>query len=211
VTTYSDLKTQIQDYCQNTETTFVTHLDTFITTAEDRIYHEVRLPNFRKNSTGATTASNQYLSAPTDFLAPHSLAVVDGGSHTYLLNKDVNFIREAYPAVGTEAVPRLYALFDHNTFLLGPTPDDAYTMELHYFYRPETIVTATNTWLGDNFPSILLYACLVEAYTFMKGEEDLIKLYQTQYRQSLGRLKVLGEGKDLRDSYRSGEPRMPVT
>jgi hypothetical protein len=186
-------------------------IDTFIEQAEQRIYNSVQFPNFRRNQTGTTTASNEYLSAPADFLGSYSLAVIDGsGNYNYLLNKDVNFIREAYPGPSTEGLPKYYALFDNNTFILGPTPDDAYSVEIHYFYYPESIVTASTTWLGDNFDSALLYGALVEAYTYMKGEQDVIALYNKRYEEAMILAKRLGDGMERRDAYRSGQTRMSV-
>ena len=186
-------------------------IDTFIQQAEQRIYNSVQFPNFRRNQTGTTTASNEYLSAPADFLGSYSLAVIDGsGNYNYLLNKDVNFIREAYPGPSTEGLPKYYALFDNNTFILGPTPDDAYSVEIHYFFYPESIVTASTTWLGDNFDSALLYGALVEAYTYMKGEQDVIANYNKRYEEAMILAKRLGDGMERRDAYRSGQTRMSV-
>jgi len=186
-------------------------IDTFIEQAEQRIYNSVQFPNFRRNQTGTTTASNEYLSAPDDFLGSYSLAVIDGsGNYNYLLNKDVNFIREAYPGPSTEGLPKYYALFDNNTFILGPTPDDAYSVEIHYFYYPESIVTASTTWLGDNFDSALLYGALIEAYTYMKGEQDVIANYNKRYEEAMILAKRLGDGMERRDAYRSGQTRMSV-
>ena len=186
-------------------------IDTFIEQAEQRIYNSVQFPNFRRNQTGTTTASNEYLSAPADFLGSYSLAVIDGsGNYNYLLNKDVNFIREAYPGPSTEGLPKYYALFDNNTFILGPTPDYAYSVEIHYFYYPESIVTASTTWLGDNFDSALLYGALIEAYTYMKGEQDVIALYNKRYEEAMILAKRLGDGMERRDAYRSGQTRMSV-
>ena len=186
-------------------------IDTFIRQAEQRIYNSVQFPNFRKNSTGTSTTNNKYLATPVDFLAVYSLAAIDGdGNYEYLLNKDVNFIRQAYPNPTATGIPRYYALWDDNTFILGPTPDAAYTLELHYFFYPESIVTASTTWLGDNFDSVLLYGCLLEAYTFMKGEPDVIAGYQKRYDEAMILAKRLGDGLERRDAYRSGQVRVPV-
>ena len=187
-------------------------IDTFIQQAEQRIFNSVQFPNFRKNQTGTTTGNNKYLATPVDFLAPYSLAVVDPttGDYEYLLNKDVNYIRAAYPGPTTTGVPKYYALFDNNTFILAPTPAANYTMELHYFYAPESIVTAGTTWLGDNFDSVLLYGSLVEAYTFMKGEPDVIAGYNKRYEEAMILAKRLGDGMDRRDAYRSGQVRLSV-
>jgi hypothetical protein len=185
-------------------------IDTFIRQAEQRIYNSVQFPNFRKNQTGTLTADNKYLEAPVDFLASYSLAVIDDGSYEFLLNKDVNYIRAAYPSPTDTGVPKYYAQFDDNTFILGPTPDAAYTVELHYFYAPESIVTAGNTWLGDNFDSALLYGSLLEAYTYMKGEPDVIANYSKRYEEAMILAKRLGDGMERRDAYRSGQVRMTV-
>ena len=208
---YSELVTEIQSYVENE---FVTaDINTFIQQAEQRIYNSVQLPAIRKNVTGSLTIGNKYLSVPTDWLATFSLAVIDAaGEYQYLLNKDVNFIRAAYPttAVLDRGLPEYYAIFDSNSFILGPTPDAAYTAELHYYYYPESIVTAGTTWLGDNYDSALLYGALVEANTFMKGEEDVMAVYQKRYEENMSLLKMLGDGKDRRDAYRSGQVRYPV-
>tara|TARA_R110000822_G_scaffold114065_2_gene245489 strand:+ start:138 stop:773 length:636 start_codon:yes stop_codon:yes gene_type:complete len=208
---YSELVTEIQSYVENEFAT--ADINTFIEQAEQRIYNTVQLPAIRKNVTGSTTTGNMYLSVPSDWLATFSLAVVDAiGEYRYLLNKDVNFIRAAYPttAVLDRGIPEYYAIFDSNSFILGPTPDAAYTVELHYYYYPESIVTAGTTWLGDNFDSALLYGALLEAYTYMKGEADVLEGYQQRYQEALALLKMLGDGKDRRDAYRSGQVRYPV-
>lgn len=208
---YSELVTEIQSYVENEFAT--ADINTFIEQAEQRIYNTVQLPAIRKNVTGSLTIGNKYLSVPTDWLATFSLAVIDAaGEYQYLLNKDVNFIRAAYPttAVLDRGLPEYYAIFDANSFILGPTPDAAYTAELHYYYYPESIVTAGTTWLGDNFDSALLYGALLEAYTYMKGESDVLQGYQQRYQEALALLKMLGDGKDRRDAYRSGQVRYPV-
>jgi hypothetical protein len=202
-----------------------TQINTFIKQAEQRIYNTVQFPSLRKNVTGTTTTNNKYLSCPGDFLAVYSLAVIDAtGSYEYLLNKDVNFIRQAYPQPTDTAIPKYYALFGPTTtndpspvitnelsFILGPTPNTAYSVELHYYYYPESIVTAGSTWLGDNFDSVLLYGSLVEGYTFMKGEADMIGLYEGKYKEALGLAKRLGDGMERQDAYRSGQYRQAVT
>ena len=205
--------TQFSDSAGSTGTfTSKEQIDTFIKQAEQRIYNSVQFPNFRKNQTGTTTASNKYLEAPVDFLASYSLAVVNPttSEYEYLLNKDVNYIRAAYPGPSTTGIPKYYAQFDNNTFILGPTPDAAYTVELHYFYYPESIVTASTTWLGDNFDSALLYGALVEAYTYMKGEPDVLANYSKRYEEAMILAKRLGDGMERRDAYRSGQVRMSV-
>ena len=175
---YSQLVAEINSYTENQYQT--ADIDTFIKQAEQRIYNAVQFPAIRKNMTGTTTTGNKYLTCPAGWLATFSLAVIDPvtNEYSYLLNKDVNFIRAAYPSPSDQGKPEYYALFDQNTFILGPTPDDNYTMELHFYYYPESIVTANTTWLGDNFDSALLYGALLEAYTYMKGEADVIGEYQ---------------------------------
>lgn len=206
---YSELVAAIQDYTENSFAT--ADINTFIEQAEQRIYNAVQLPALRKNVTGNTSPSNKYLACPSDWLATYSLAVIDGdGNYEYLLNKDVNFIRQAYPSPNDTAIPQYYAQFDQNTFILGPTPDATYTMELHYFYYPESIVTANTSWLGDNFDSALLYGSLLEAYTYMKGESDVLAVYKQRYDEAMQLLKQLGDGKNRRDAYRSGQVRYPV-
>jgi hypothetical protein len=187
-------------------------VNTFIQQAEQRIYNSVQLPVFRKNVTGLVTAGNKYLNVPTDWLATFSLAVIHPVTQiqTFLLNKDVEFIREAYPPPDVLGTPQYYAIFDNTTFILGPTPDVGYNMELHYFGYPVSIVTAGTSWLGDNFDQVLLYGALIEAYTFMKGEPDVIGQYSKRYDESILLLKQLGEGKDRQDTYRTMQARIPV-
>ena len=206
--TFTTLKTAIQDYTQNSETTFVNNLPIIIKQAEDRILKSIQLPDFRKNVTGTLTDGNQYLSTPSDFLAPYSLAIDNSGSE-YLVFKDVNFIRESYPVASTEGIPKYYAIFDSNTFIVGPTPNANLTAELHYFYKPQSITESSDgtSWLGTNAESSLLYGSLYEAYTFMKGEPDIMQLYATRYQEALKELKELGEGYDTTDNYRSGSVR----
>ena len=192
----------------------------FITQAEQRIYNTIQFPSLRANVTGTLTANNKYLACPSDFLAVYSMAVIRAtGAYEYLLNKDVNFIREAYPTPTDTGTPAYYALFGpvstneaELTFILGPTPDAAYSMELHYFYYPQSITTTASgtTWLGDNIDSVLLYGALVEGYTFMKGEADMIAIYEKKYQDALMLAKRLGDGMERRDAYRSGQARVPV-
>jgi hypothetical protein len=231
--TYTELIAAIQSYTENTfPATYLydnstvspqTQLNTFITQAEQRIFNTVQFPSLRKNVTGITSSGNKYLSCPADFLSSYSLAVIDAtGAYEYLLNKDVNFIRQAYPQPTDTAIPKYYALFGPTTtndpspvitnelsFILGPTPDAAYDVELHYYYYPESITTAASgqTWLGDNFDSVLLYGSLVEAYTFMKGEVDIITGYNQKYMEALAMAKRLGDGLERSDAYRSGQYR----
>jgi hypothetical protein len=216
---YAALSTAIQAYTENTETNFVANIPVFVTQAEQRIYNSVQFPSIRKNMTGVVSTTTPYLSAPDDFLATYSLAVVDAtGNYEYLLNKDVNFIRQAYPNPTETGLPRYYALFGPTvsgstittelTFIVGPKPDANYTVELHYYYYPQSIVTASTTWLGDNFDSVLLYGSLVEAYTYMKGEQDMMALYNGKYQEALMLAKRLGDGLERSDSYRSGQYRL---
>ena len=209
--TFTTLKTAIQDYTNNTETTFVNNLDEFIVGAEDRIQKLVELPIFRKNVTATLTSSNQYLTMPTDFLAPYSLAVDDSG-YEYLNFKDVTFIRSSFPVATTTGVPKYYAIYDENSFILAPTPNSNFTVELGYSYKPTSITTASSgtSWLGTNAHDCLLYASLVEAYTFMKGEPDIIQNYENRFLQAIDRLKVLGEGRNTKDEDRTGPPRKVV-
>tara|TARA_R100000700_G_scaffold29920_1_gene36854 strand:+ start:1732 stop:2373 length:642 start_codon:yes stop_codon:yes gene_type:complete len=206
--TFTTLKTAIQDYTQNSETTFVNNLPVIIKQAEDRILKSIQLPDFRKNVTGTLTDGNEYLATPTDFLAPYSLAV-DNSGYEYLVFKDVNFIKEAYPVSTTKGIPKYYAIFDSNTFIVGPTPNANLSAELHYFYKPQSITESADgtSWLGTNAESSLLYGSLYEAYTFMKGEQDVMQLYATRYQEALKELKELGEGYDTTDNYRSGSVR----
>jgi hypothetical protein len=217
---YASLVTAISDYTENTFAT--TDINTFITQAEQRIYNTIQFPSLRKNVTGTTSLGNPYLSCPTDFLSSYSMAVfpLAGGDYTFLLNKDVNFIREAYPGPTATGTPKYYALFGPSsssvnelTFLLGPTPDASYSVELHYFYYPESITTASSgqTWLGDNFDTVLLYGALVGAYTVMKGEADMMGLYDGKYKEALALAKRLGDGLERQDAYRSGQYRQQVT
>jgi hypothetical protein len=208
----------IQAYTENTSTEFVAEIPVFVKQAEQRIYNSVQFPSLRKNVTGTTTNNNKYLECPGDFLAVYSMAAIDAsGNYEYMLNKDVNFIRQSYPNPSSDkGIPKYYALFGPRSdndaelsFILGPTPDAAYSVELHYFYYPESITTANTTWLGDNFDTVLLYGSLVEAYTYMKGEPDIMQFYNTKYAEALGLAKRLGDGLERSDAYRSGQYRTP--
>jgi hypothetical protein len=217
---YTTLVGTIQAYTENDfpnssgtgGLTSTQQINTFIQEAEQRIYNTVQLLDLRKNVTGNATASNMYLTVPTDWLANYSLAVIDPvtGGYDYLLNKDVNFIREAFPYPATTGKPTHYAMFDQNSYILGPTPDSNYLMELHYFYYPPSIVEAGTSWLGDNFDSVLLYGSLLEAGAFMKSEADTMSVYQKRYDEALAQLKELGEGKNRQDMYRTQQVRYPV-
>ena len=209
---YATLTTLIQQYCESTETTFVANIPTFVQLAEERIYNSVQIPAIRRNQTGTLSTNNKYLTLPSDWLATFSLAVINAdGSQEFLLDKDVNFVRQSFPSPTDTGKPQYYAIFDANTFILGPTPDSAYSVEMHYYYYPTSIVTASTTWLGDNFETVLLYGSLREAYTYLKGEADMMQYYDQKYQEALGLLKQLGDGKDRRDAYRSGQVRVPVT
>jgi hypothetical protein len=227
---YTNLSQSIKAYCENefpqtvSSVTSVEQIDTFIRQAEQRIYNSVQFPSLRKNVTGVMTQGNKYLSSPSDFLAVYSMAVIDGtGAYEFLLNKDVNFLREAYPTPNDTGKPQYYALFgptttndnppiitNELTFILGPTPNTAYSVELHYYYYPESIVTASTTWLGDNFDSVLFYGSLLEAATFMKSDKDIMELYIGRYNEALALAKRLGDGMERTDAYRSGQVRIPV-
>ena len=207
---YTQLKVDIQDIC---ETTFTdAQLAMFTEQAEKKIYNPVQIPALRKNVTGGLTANNTYLDIPSDFLWSYSLAVVDGdGNYSFLINKDVNFIREAYPKVTSIGLPVHYAYFNDDAFIVGPTPDSNYSVELHYGYYPASIVTAGTTWLGDEFDSALLNGALIEAIRFLKGEPDMVAMYERLYVQAIGLLKNLGDGKLREDAFRSGQYRVAVT
>ena len=222
---YSTLFQTIQAYAENnfpdtvvatttaTTTSFLTkdQVDTFIRQAEQRIYNSVNLPVMRENVTGNCSTGNRFLATPTDWLSTFSLARINAdGSYDYLLNKDVEFIRESFPIPATTGAPTHYAIFDENTFILGPTPDADYTMELLYYAYPASIVTSGTTWLGTNFDSVLLYGSLLEAYAFMKGEKDVNDNYVARYNEALAMLKQLGEGKDRQDTYRTTQARVQV-
>ena len=211
--TYTTLKTAIQDFVEDSGTTFNANIDNFIENAEQRIFSMVDLPLDRKNSTGNLTTSNKYLATPEDFLSAYSLSVISNDTHYFLLNKDVNFVQTYNPDPSVKGLPKYYSLWDDNTFIVGPAPDQAYKVELHYYYKPESITTATSgeSWLGTNAQNALLYGSLVEAYTFLKGEPDLIKLYNDRYMEALSRLKNLGEGRNRTDEYRSTIVRQKVT
>ena len=236
--TYNELFIAVKNYLQNdfpsntwtdvagtgtTSSDGTDQINTLIKQAEERIYNTVQIPALRKNVTGVTTNSNQYLSCPSDFLSVFSMAIIDGdGNYEYMLNKDVNFLRAAYPNPATEGLPKYYALFgptvtsniisDELSFILAPTPDDAYDVELHYYYYPESITVAANgrTWLGDNYSPVLLYGTLVEGYTFLKGEQDLIAMYEKKYQEALGQLNRLGTGLERGDAYRDGQAKIKV-
>ena len=225
---YQELFSQIQTYTENqfpdtfvqvttggsqTNVNAITQINTFIQQAEARIYNTVQIPSLRRNVTGTCTANNKYLACPNDYLSSYSIAVIDAdGNYEYLLNKDVNFIRQAYPNPNDTGLPRYYALFgsrlnDPNelSFILGPTPDAGYTAELHYYAYPESIVDQGTSWLGDNYSPVLLYGSLVEAYTYMKGEADILAAYNAKYQEALGELKRLGDGLERNDAYRQGQ------
>jgi hypothetical protein len=240
--TYTELFTAVKDYLQNdfptntwtnvagtgTITSDGTdQINLFITQAEERIYNSVQIPPLRKNVTGVTSANNKYLSCPNDFLSTFSMAVIENAgtaneNYEYLLNKDVNFIRAAYPNSTSTGLPQYYALFgptvisstitDELSFILGPTPDAVYNIELHYYYYPESITVAADgrTWLGDNYSPVLLYGTMVEAYVFLKGETDMMMAYKNKYDEALAQLNRLGTGLERGDAYRDGQAKIKV-
>ena len=205
---YTELTAAIKAYTNNTETNFVAAIPTFVKQAEQRIYRSVNLPVNRKNVAGNMTDGNAYLTMPTDFLFPLSLSITSSSNQSFLLNKDANFIRSTYPNAATKGTPKYYGVFDVDTFIIGPTPDASYTTELHYYYMPSSIVTDATSWLGTNADTVLLYGCLVEAYTYMKGEADIMQLYQQRYNEALQLLKLEAEGRMTVDEYREGTIRM---
>ena len=214
---YTELVQAIQDYANYSETTFVSQIPSFVRNAEERIHRTVLIPELRKNATANMTAGNRFLARPSDFLAPFSMAVIDGsGDYTFLLDKDVNFMREAYPSTSTTGLPKYYAEFDGDVqstsapghFILGPTPDSAYQVQLHYYFDPPSIVDSSTSCLGENAEEALLYGSLINANIFLKGEPDVQASYQAMYDSALQRLIMLGEGRLKRDSYRNGEPRV---
>ena len=213
---YTQLYDNIVNFTQNNETTFLDSIPTFVQNTETLVNNTVQLPAFRKNVTGNCTNDFPYLTLPSDFLATFSVAVMNTDeplvteNYRYLLNKDVNYIREMFPYPAVTGTPQYYALFDQNTFILGPTPDVDYNIELHYFAYPTSIVTAGTSWLGDNYPNVLLWGSLVEAYIYMKGEPDLIQTYQAKYQEAMGPLKQLSDGKDRQDAYRTVQVRDKV-
>jgi hypothetical protein len=212
--TYAELKTAIQEYTENTETTFVSYIDEFIRSAEDRVFYLVDLEYFRKNATSAMTQNDQFLSLPTDFLASFSLSITNSSSKEFLLQKDVNFIQEYNPNSATTGTPKYYARFDVDNLILAPTPDSNYVCEFHYFYRPASLTAGADsgtTWLSTNAPNALLYGSLYEAYIYMKGEPDMLQLYDKQFSEALSRLKDLAEARENADAYRRGLPDRPRT
>ncbi len=211
--TYTQLVSAIEDYLQYNDAVFQNNINVIIRQAEDRIYQSVQAPVERKNSTGNIAIGNQYLGAPSDMLSVASMSVVSGGEYTFLLPREVSFMREAYPSPTATGLPKFYALFDQTTFILGPTPDASYAIELNYHAKPTSITDVGpdgTTWISLNFESILLSACLLEAYIFLKGDADLIQLYDNRYKEALSTFQLLGEGLDERDSFRNGTKRMQV-
>ena len=201
---YTELTAAIKDYTNNTETNFVAAIPTFVKQAEQRIYRSVNLPVNRKNVAGNMTDGNAYLTMPTDFLFPLSLSITSSSNQSFLLNKDANFIRSTYPNAATKGTPKYYGVFDVDTFIIGPTPDASYTTELHYYYQPSSIVTDSTSWLGTNADTVLLYGALIEAYTYMKGDADMLQLYQQRYADGRTLLKMQAEGRMTGDEYRDG-------
>jgi hypothetical protein len=201
--TYTTLVQAIKDFTEYNETTFNDNIDTFIKNTEERLLYAVDLQVFRKNVTGNCTSGNKYLAVPGDFLSPFSLAVTSSGSTVFLLNKDVEYLQE-YNPTGAQGVPKYYSFFDINNLILAPVPSSNFPVEMHYYYRPESIVDAGTSWLGDNAEQAMLYGCLVEAYTFMKGDAELLQLYNNRFLESLNRLMNFGEGREETDAYRDG-------
>ena len=208
---YAQLVTAIEDYTESSESVFVSNIPNFVQLAEERIYNAVQIPAIRRNVIGNVTTGDKYLSLPTDYLATFSLAVVDNdGNQQFLLDKDVNFIRQAYPNPVDSGLPKYYGQFAPYTFILGPTPDQNYQVELHQYYYPESIVTAGTSWIGDNFETVLLYGSLREAVIFQKGEQDMVAYYEQKYQESMALLQELGDGKERRSAYRDGQLKLPV-
>jgi hypothetical protein len=208
---YAQLTQAILDYTESYEQTFIDNVPLFVQQCEERVYNAVQIPAIRKNQTGNFTQSDKYLALPPDYLASFSMAVIlADGSQEFLIDKDVNFIRQAYPNPTDEGIPRYYAQFEPYTYIIGPTPDANYNVELHYYYYPESIVTAGTSWLGDNFETVLLYGSLREAVIFQKGEQDMVTYYESKYQESLALLRELGDGKDRRSAYRDGQLKLPV-
>ena len=208
---YAQLTQAILDYTESYEQTFIDNVPLFVQQCEERVYNAVQIPAIRKNQTGNFTQSDKYLALPSDYLASFSMAVIlADGSQEFLIDKDVNFIRQAYPSPTDEGVPRYYAQFEPYTYIIGPTPDANYNVELHYYYYPQSIVTAGTSWLGDNFETVLLYGSLREAVIFQKGESDMVTYYESKYQESLALLRELGDGKDRRSAYRDGQLKLPV-
>ena len=210
--TYAQMKTAIQDYTENTETSFVTNLPVFIRAAEDRIFKLADLEVFRKNATSALTQNDQYLSVPTDYLASFSMSITNSSSKEFLLQKDVNFLHEFHPNASTTGTPKYYAFFDKDNFIVAPTPDSNYSVELHYYYRPASLTAGADSatsWLSENATNALLYGSLVEAYIYMKGEADMLQLYEKQFSEAMSRIKDLAEARENSDAYRRGLPDRP--
>ena len=206
--TYAELTAAIKDYTNNTESAFVAAIPTFVKQAEQRIYRSVNLPVNRKNQAGNMTDGNAYLTMPTDFLFPMSLSVTSSSNQIFLLNKDANFIRSTYPNASTKGTPKYYGTFASDSFIIGPTPDANYVTELHYYYQPSSIVDTSPSWLGTNADTVLLYGSLVEAYTYMKGDADMMQLYQQRYQEAVGLLKIQAESRMTGDEYRDGTIRV---
>ena len=212
--TKATLTTAIQDYTDNSETTFVNNIPNFVKAAEEKILKSVDLDYFRKNVTSSLTSSDEFLTVPSDYLASFSLQITTSGSESFLLQKDVNFLREYTPASTTTGLPKYYARFDEDNFILAPTPNSNYTIQLNYFYRPASLTAGSDsgtTWVSTNAPFDLLYGSIVEAYTFMKGEPDVIQNYNGLFTQYLERVKDLGEARENTDGYRVGLPSRPRT
>jgi hypothetical protein len=207
---YTELTALVKEYLEVDEATFNANIDQFVKQAEEEIYRAVQLKDLRKNSTASLVDGSQYLGLPSDYLSSYSLAVSNAGEYSYLLHKDVNFIREAYPNATTEGLPKFYAEFDDDTIILGPTPDSAYTVELHYYYRPTSIVDANTSWVGTNAENALLFGTLLQAYIFLKGDQDVMAMYQAKYDTAIRDLTILQEGRNAKDTYRKPNRRMDI-
>ena len=209
--TYAELQTAVQAYLETYETNFETHFPRFVELAEEDIYRRVQLPDLRKNTTSNFVTDDPYLSTPSDYLSTYSMAVIAAGGHNFLIPKDVNFIREAFPFSTTPGLPRYYALFDDDNFIIGPTPNDTYSVELHYFYKPEPLSsTNTTTWLSENAENAILFGTIYHGYIFLKGEQDIIAAYKAQFDKAIEDLKVIAEGRNRKDTYRLADRRQPV-
>lgn len=210
---YTELKQQVQDYLESTETKFVNNIPTFVRAVENRIYNEVQLPSLRRNVTGALQQGNRYLVVPTDFLSVFSMALIDptSGEYNYLLFKDVNLIREVYPSPTVLGTPKVFGTYDSKSFIIGPSPDKTYAVELHYFYYPTSLVDANTSWVATNFPSVMLYGCISEGYRFLKGDAAQQKTYDDQYREALNLLRKLGEGIQRDDAFSTTNTKFKVS
>ena len=212
--TYTQLKTAIQDFCENTETSFVTNLPLFIRAAEDRIFQSVNLTYFKKNASSALSQNDQFVSVPSDFLTPFYLHITTANFQDFLMLKDVNFVQKYTLDSASTGTPQYYGIYDVDNLIVSPTPDQNYTVELHYYYRPASLTAGSasgTTWISSNAPNVLLYGALYEAYTYMKGEPDVLANYEKRFVENLARLKDLAEAREEQDAFRVGNPTRPRT